>query len=808
MYLSFYNLKVKPFQMSTDPDFLWLGEQHKEALATLKYAIIENKGVLALTGDVGTGKTTLINALIQSLGEDTLAATIYDPSLGVLEFFNVVASAFDMGETFESKGQFIIHFREFLKTARDRKQKVLLIIDEAQAVAPELLEEIRLLSNLEQEHVRLLNIFFVGQNELVDILQEYRNRALRQRITIRYHIEQLTLDETEAYIRHRLRVSGTEAPIFSPGAIDEIFAFSGGYPRLINIISDHALLSGYVQELDTVHANTIRECREELLISRKSSKYPVYGQGIPSPEAPDRELAGGIGIPEMGSEPSEDDRISFSLVLPKREPDVIKPKGDLGIPSQDWEISDDGQRLPGRDTDGVPLERDPEPVKGRRMPTFLGRDTDGVSLERDPEPVKGRRMPTFLVVVLLAAVGAIAGYVYFQDGTNRTKPRIFSITKPKEVPRSMKMAPTDDKPLILPSVPEKSEITDKVQDKTVKDSRFSTVRPPEPESSKKIAPTEGEPLDALPLPRFAGKPQPPSASEKTGAPVVSGPGSGPRETVKASIPTEGKTSGWVSPDRSKKTLVAASVPDKTSDKISTSASTPTKPPASPKISETAQQDVGKHVEKPAPKPVETQKGPSGKDLTAAKNLSLEATSSAGSSVFSKKPAIGAAAVSSVKPPAQTADVKEEPRVVHQMVTQEKERSAATLPEKKSASVQSDAPEVSLKGPAAEPETVAKQTVSQYNLQDRLKIFLRAYCRTYERKNLDMFGAFFAPDALEHGRPFKSWAPRYRQNFNRIDSMIYDIELERYATLDDNEEVRIEGTFQVSAKLSGSIQRFV
>ena len=230
MYLSFYNLKVKPFQMSTDPDFLWLGEQHKEALAILKYAIMENKGVLALTGDVGTGKTTLINALIQSLGEDTLAATIYDPSLEVLEFFNVVATAFGMGETFESKGQFIIRFREFLKDARERKQKVLLIVDEAQALGPELLEEIRLLSNLEQEHIRLLNIFFVGQNEFVDILQEYRNRALRQRITIRYHIEQLTLDETESYMRHRLKVSGTEATIFSPGALDEIFAFSGGYP--------------------------------------------------------------------------------------------------------------------------------------------------------------------------------------------------------------------------------------------------------------------------------------------------------------------------------------------------------------------------------------------------------------------------------------------------------------------------------------------------------------------------------------------------------------------------------------------------
>ena len=700
MYLSFYNLKVKPFQMSTDPGFLWLGEQHKEALATLKYAILENKGVLCLTGDVGTGKTTLINALIQSLGEDTLAATIYDPSLGVLEFFNVVASAFNMGKTFESKGQFIIHFRDFLRKARDRKQKVLLIIDEAQAVEPELLEEIRMLSNLEQEHIRLLNIFFVGQNEFVDIVQEYRNRALRQRITIRYHIEQLTLDETEAYIRHRLRVSGTEAPIFSRGAIDEIFAFSGGYPRLNNIICDHALLSGYVQELDTIHANTIRECREELLISRKSSKYPVHDQGIPAPEAPVRELSGGIGIPEMGSEPLEDDPISFSLVLPKRKPDVIKPKGDLGIPDQDWGFSDQSRRFSGRDTDAVPLERDPEPVKGRRMPKFVA-------------------------VVLLAVIGAIAGYVYFQDGTNTAKPRIFSVKKPKEVLRSMTASPTNDTAPIRPPVSQAPEISGKIQDKAVEGPRFVIARPPAPESLEKTPPIKGEPLDVVPSSRFAGEFSKPSASEKAGAPVVLAPGSGTGETVKAQTPTP------------------------------------------------------------------------------AKKLSVKEASSAGSSVFSKKPATGPASSSSVKPPEQTAAVKEEPTAVHQMVTQEKERSAATMPEKKSVPVQSEAPAVSLKRPAAEPESGAQRTVSQYNLQDRLKIFLKAYCRTYERKNLDLFSAFFAPDAVEQGKPFKSWASQYRQNFNRIDSMIYNIELERYATQDETGQVRIEGIFHVRAKLSGS-----
>jgi type II secretory pathway predicted ATPase ExeA len=671
MYLSFYNLKVKPFQMSTDPDFLWLGEQHKEALATLKYAIRENKGILALTGEVGTGKTTLINALIQSLEDDKVAATIYDPSFDVLEFFNVVAAAFNLGETFESKGKFIDHFRQFLIKAHKRKQKVLLIIDEAQGINSETLEEIRLLSNLEEDHIRLLNIFFVGQNEFIDILQEYKNRALKQRIAIRYHLEPLKLSETEAYVKHRLRVSGTEAPIFSPDAVDEIFAFSGGYPRLINIICDHALLSGYVQELDTLHAHTIRECREELLISRKSSKYPVHDQGIPSPEAP-----GGA------------------------------PAGGPGIPDQDWGFSDDGQR-------------------------FIGQDTDIIVPEDSPRPVKRRTVPLAIGVVLLAMIGAAAGYVYYHGEENMIKSRIVSFLKQKDASHFMKVPPTNDTAPVRHPVSQPPEIADKVQDKTVKDPRFFTGRPPEPESLKKIAPKKGEPLEAVPSPRFAGESRTPFASENTGSPIVLAPGSGSKETVKAATPMEGKTSGAVSPDRSKKNLVAALVPDKTLGAVSTSASTP------------------------------------------------------------------------AKPPAQTAAVKEEPTVVHQMVTQEKERSAAAMPEKKSVPVQEDAGAVSLKGPVAEPETVAKRTVSPYNLQDRLKIFLRAYCRTYEQKNLDMFGAFFAPDAVEQGKPFKSWASQYRQNFNKIDSMIYNIDLERYATRDETGEVRIEGIFNVRAKLSGS-----
>jgi len=279
MYLSHYHLESKPFQMSTDPDFLWLGEKHKEAFATLKYAVVENKGILALTGDIGTGKTTLVNALIQNLGDDTLAATIYDPSLGVLEFFNIISNAFNMGRTFDSKGDFLIYFKRFLKKVRAQNKKVLLIIDEAQGISNELLEEIRLLSNLEHEYVQLLNIFFVGQNEFIDILKEYKNRGLRHRITLSCYIEPLTLSETESYIWHRLKIAGAKAHIFSSDAVQEIFSFSNGYPRMINIICDHALLSGYVRELLMITADIINESKEELRISSLNVGEDIHDFG-------------------------------------------------------------------------------------------------------------------------------------------------------------------------------------------------------------------------------------------------------------------------------------------------------------------------------------------------------------------------------------------------------------------------------------------------------------------------------------------------------------------------------------------------
>ncbi|MEJ2220876.1 MAG: AAA family ATPase [Desulfobacterales bacterium] len=155
MYQSFYNLKVKPFQITTDPKFLWLGEKHKEALATLKYGILENKGFLLLTGDVGTGKTVLIHGLMKIIDVSAIVATIPDPGLSSIDFFNFLSEEFKMNRRFDSKGAFLIHLKHFLHKASATDKKVLLIVDEAQRLNHELLEQIRLLSNIELDNRKL-----------------------------------------------------------------------------------------------------------------------------------------------------------------------------------------------------------------------------------------------------------------------------------------------------------------------------------------------------------------------------------------------------------------------------------------------------------------------------------------------------------------------------------------------------------------------------------------------------------------------------------------------------------------------------
>ena len=281
MYNSFYNLKAKPFQISSDPSFIWLGENHKEALATLKYGVLDNKGFLLLTGDVGTGKTTLINTLISSLSEQVIFASVPDPRLEKIDFLNYIADSFGIDQDFSSKGKFIIAFSHFLRTAYEQDKSVLLVIDEAQLLTQELLEEIRLLSNINIENSTILNIFFVGQNEFNEVISRPENRAVLHRLTLNYNLEPLNLEQTREYIKHRLKVSGTTEEIFNPSATKEIYRYSEGLPRRINVICDHCLITGYVAEKKVIADKDVLNCIEELSIPPFSGFDPFQNREQP-----------------------------------------------------------------------------------------------------------------------------------------------------------------------------------------------------------------------------------------------------------------------------------------------------------------------------------------------------------------------------------------------------------------------------------------------------------------------------------------------------------------------------------------------
>ena len=222
MYLNHYNLGADPFQMSADQKFIWFGEKFSEALATLEYGTHEDKGFVLLTGDEGAGKTVIIDAFLKKIEEKVIAVSVSDPASDFLDFANILSRKFRMGKTFRGKGEFLIHFKGFLQKAYLRNKKTVLIIDNAQKFPGSLLEEIRLLSNIDLDYAKLINIFLVGRDEFTRILGKSVSRALRQRIGLRYKLAPLNRLETGEYIDHRLKVAGSDKELFSHDAVKQI----------------------------------------------------------------------------------------------------------------------------------------------------------------------------------------------------------------------------------------------------------------------------------------------------------------------------------------------------------------------------------------------------------------------------------------------------------------------------------------------------------------------------------------------------------------------------------------------------------
>jgi general secretion pathway protein A len=265
MYEKFYGLKEKPFNMTPDPKFLYLSQQHEQALAHLIYGIKEKKGITLLTGEVGTGKTTIINAMLEKLKQSVRIAHISNPNMVLEDLFTYIFDGFRIDAPVASKSKCLIKLRDFLLKQSRTGINSILIIDEAQNLSLEILEEIRLLSNLETKKEKLIQILLVGQPELNLKLSNPQLRQLRQRISAKFHITPLNLKETQEYISQRLLVAGANnTEIFNKKAINEIFFYTHGIPRLINIICDLSLVIGFAFQKTKIDERIIKEAIKSL----------------------------------------------------------------------------------------------------------------------------------------------------------------------------------------------------------------------------------------------------------------------------------------------------------------------------------------------------------------------------------------------------------------------------------------------------------------------------------------------------------------------------------------------------------------
>jgi general secretion pathway protein A len=261
MYKKFFGLKENPFNVNPDPRYLYLTPNTQEALACLTYGIETRKGFILLTGEVGTGKTTLINKLLEWLHKERVfTAFVFNPRLSVSQFFDFMMADFGIPCETHQKGQMLLKLNQWLLERYQAGERAVLVVDEAQNLSPQMLEEIRLLTNLETSTEKLLQIVLAGQPELEQKLNQPQLRQLRQRITLRAKTRQLTLEETRGYIEERMRIAGADNPdIFSPEAVAAVHHYARGIPRVTNLLCEHALVSSFVDQKNPVPAEIVEE---------------------------------------------------------------------------------------------------------------------------------------------------------------------------------------------------------------------------------------------------------------------------------------------------------------------------------------------------------------------------------------------------------------------------------------------------------------------------------------------------------------------------------------------------------------------
>lgn len=305
MYKKFFGLKESPFNVNPDPRYLYLADHIQEALACLIYGIQTRKGFVLLTGEVGTGKTTVLNKLLEWCRQEHIStAFMFNPRLGELEFFDSMMADFGISCDSTMKSRMLMKLNQWLLEEYQSGNRVVLIVDEAQNLSPEMLEEIRLLTNLETSTAKLLQIVLAGQPELEDKVNDPQLRQLRQRITLWAKTRPLTLLETQGYIRERLRIAGsTGEEIFGPESIEAVQRHANGIPRITNLLCEHALITAFVEHRKIVSTKMIEEVAQDFDL------HEVDGDDTPK-------TANGGGHPVLVDHLSQNSKLS-SLPLTK-----------------------------------------------------------------------------------------------------------------------------------------------------------------------------------------------------------------------------------------------------------------------------------------------------------------------------------------------------------------------------------------------------------------------------------------------------------------------------------------------------------
>lgn len=281
MYKSFFGLRAAPFNVNPDPRFLYMTQSVRETLASLSYGIYNRKGIVLLTGEVGTGKTTVINKLLEWLHRVHFStAFVFNPRLSISDFFDVMMADFGIACESREKGQRLLRLNEWLLARHRAGQSAVLIVDEAQGLSVDLLEELRLLTNVETFTQKLLQVVLCGQPELDVKLKDPQLRQLRQRIMVRCNMRLLNLQETHAYVNERLRRAGANGtPIFNHEAIEAVARYSCGIPRVVNLLCEHALIGAFADQQRPIQAATVHTVAQEFELDQIPALLPMPWSG-------------------------------------------------------------------------------------------------------------------------------------------------------------------------------------------------------------------------------------------------------------------------------------------------------------------------------------------------------------------------------------------------------------------------------------------------------------------------------------------------------------------------------------------------